>query len=573
MSNELPQTGSALDNAVVYAEQILDTYPDNTRFLVLTNDFAPFSNFPKSREAVREILTELTYSPIPRTLSEVLGRFSARSPSAISREDIYFISDFQSSTLGPATGLHADSSYRYYLVPMEYTSTSNVFFDSVYLETPFLLAGEKNALNAIVRNAGTTEASDVIFKLFVEDLQVASGSATIPAGGTETISFPLGTEAADITNTSRQGRISFEEFPVTFDNDFYFSLDMTDQVRIVELNESDNSPFEAVFGNENLFNFSSFDVSNVDYNELYSADLVIIYKPEALSDGLVTSLSNYRDQGGTLLIVPGPQSPPSQVASLAANSPFTRYGADRRMELSSPDLGNPFYSNIFEGRNRRFDMPEATPVLNLGAAGNKLLSFKNQDTFLSMIETESGKVFVTAGPFSEDYSDFRRHALFVPIMYRIASLSKNDSKKLYYSLTERNVIIPMDSIGAEDIIRLQNQDDELVPAQQFTNGRLVLDLPRFSMTPGYYNLTLRDSTLRVLAFNNSPVESYLDQATATEVASGFFNGTNVEIFVPEDAQAFRKALEARFDGLPLWKYALGLAVIFLLVEIALIRLL
>ncbi|MGB5979764.1 MAG: BatA domain-containing protein [Cyclobacteriaceae bacterium] len=555
MSNEMPQTGSALDNAVVYAEQILDIYPDNTRFQLLTNDFAPFSNFPKSKEATRDVLTELNYSPVTRSVAEVLGRLESNGEGGRQTEDVYFISDFQRSTLGGNGSVRPDSTYRYYLVPMENNTISNVSIDSLFLGAPYLLAGEENSLNVIVRNGGTEQVSDIIFKLFVDDLQIANASANISAGSTETVTFTLSPEATTISEATKKGRISFEEFPVTFDNDFYFSLQLVDQVKIVELVQSNESSFNAVFGNRNLFDFSTYSLSNVDYNQLYTADLVILYEPEELPDGLLASLINYRDQGGSILIIPGTGSSERQIELLSQVNGLSTYRSDRRMELSAPDMEDPFFANIFEGSNRRIDMPEATPVINIGTGGSKLLSFKNKDVFLTMNESGEGRIFLMAGPLSAQYSDFTRHALFVPVMYRLASLSKSDPGRLYYPLDERAVTLSADSMGAEDVIRMIKGDEELIPLQQYNSGRLILDLPRFSMAPGYYDLALRDSVMRVLAFNYSSVESALEQAGLSEITDSFFNGVNVEIFAPEDAQAFRKELESRFTGLPLWKYA------------------
>jgi len=46
---------------------------------------------------------------------------------------------------------------------------------------------------------------------------------------------------------------------------------------------------------------------------------------------------------------------------------------------------------------------------------------------------------------------------------------------------------------------------------------------------------------------------------------------NLEVFDKGNAQSFGKEIKERYQGMPLWKYALILALLFLLAEILLIR--
>jgi len=49
------------------------------------------------------------------------------------------------------------------------------------------------------------------------------------------------------------------------------------------------------------------------------------------------------------------------------------------------------------------------------------------------------------------------------------------------------------------------------------------------------------------------------------------NGANISIFQATSAGAFSNEIKERYLGTPLWKYALLLALLFLLVEVLLIR--
>src|SRR5690606_26149882 len=74
-----------------------------------------------------------------------------------------------------------------------------------------------------------------------------------------------------------RGVISFNDFPVSFDNEFYLALNFTTKISVVEIKAtSGTTPVEQVFGNRQVFNFRSFTVSNFNYSLLDQADLVVV---------------------------------------------------------------------------------------------------------------------------------------------------------------------------------------------------------------------------------------------------------------------------------------------------------
>ena len=50
-----------------------------------------------------------------------------------------------------------------------------------------------------------------------------------------------------------------------------------------------------------------------------------------------------------------------------------------------------------------------------------------------------------------------------------------------------------------------------------------------------------------------------------------FFGGNIDIFDTDSAEEFEGAIENKYIGTPLWKYAILLALVFLLAEVLLLR--
>ena len=91
------------------------------------------------------------------------------------------------------------------------------------------------------------------------------------------------------------------------------------------------------------------------------------------------------------------------------------------------------------------------------------------------------------------------------------------------------------------------------------------------MTKGFYKVVMQNDTVNLLAFNLDRAESLMDQYRGEDLEKMLGSGDNISIFQLGAADTFSKEIKERYLGKPLWKYALGLAIFFLLVEILLIR--
>lgn len=567
MSNRVDGTMTSLHLGMDYVSKILDLYPANTSYKLLTNEFAPFSNTLKSKDEIEELLTELRLSNISRTLPEAYTRLKSHTLRQTEKsKDVFIISDFQKSTIGNIEQLKMDSIDQVFVSPIFFDATKNIFIDSMYLSNPFLIANEKNQLNVVLKNTGFEDASELQVKLFINEIQSASSIVNIPAGGSEELTFEISYNLEKVNRC----RLNFEDYPVTFDNDFYFVLKLENKIDILEIkNEETISPIEQVYGNRSLFNYSFQIASNTDYSLIRQFDLVIVNGLTSIDNSLSLELNNYIAQGGSLFIIPGEKPDMNSYRNLLASiNPVVNDTS--RVEISMPDLSDPFYENIFESANERIDMPNALPILNWQGQQMDLLKLKNNLNFLSGFRKQ-GTIFILAAPLEDQFTNFHRHALYVPVMYRIAAISKRSFEKLYYNINEPTINLRLDSLNKQDIFKLTDLEIELIPNQRISANELVLEMPKNTLNPGFYELKLEEKTKDVLAFNLDRAESYLAQMTFDEIKTNFANYNNVKIFDANDADNFSKEVKKNKFGVPLWKYAIILSLLFLLAEVLLIR--
>jgi hypothetical protein len=563
MTAQMEDKTRGLDAAILFAQNIVELFPADTRYKILTNDFAPFSNSYKTKTESLDILAQIKPSSVSRTMEEIQTRMRQ---DRVRSKEYFWISDFQKSTVGQIPA-RWDSALRWHLVPISFAPLPNVFLDTAYLENPFAAGGEKNVLTVRVRNEGKSEVDQLNLKLTINNIQAGTASVSIPQHGRAETNFDLTTGLIGLN----RGVISFNDFPVSFDNEFFLALNFKNKINIVEVRPgAESTPVEKVFGNKKIFNFSSYSISNFNYSLLSRASLVVVNGLDRLESSLSLALQQYKNQGGTVLLIPGEKPDAASFVTLTSNNRMKSIAEPSAPEeLDRPDFNNPFFENVFEERSISIAMPRASRVLDWGADRSAILRFKNDAPFLSKFD-QGGNLYILSTPLKSTLTDFYNHALFVPVMYRIASSSQKNENRLYYTSKEDFIMLRVDSVAPDEGITLKGEQ-EIVPSQRRVADLAYLEIPKFSIQQGFYDVISNKDTVNLLAFNLDKAESMLEQFSATELKTQMGNGENISIFESDGAEAFSTEIKERYLGKPLWKYAIMLALAFLLAEVLLIR--
>jgi hypothetical protein len=248
-----------------------------------------------------------------------------------------------------------------------------------------------------------------------------------------------------------------------------------------------------------------------------------------------------------------------------------------------PDGNNPFFGGVFEKVAQNMDLPRAAPVI-AWSGGQRLLAFRNDQPFISAFPVLNGQAYLCAAPLTEQFSNFAQHALFVPVMYKIALSSRRRAERLAYSFAEKLIAVPLNeglTYGRNDIFKLVRPDSandqqapaELIPAQRLADNTLVLELPKTNLAAGNYQLARRSDgqTVGHLALNYDPTESRFDAYTAAELRTIFAGRKNVQVFENVEADRFAAEFGAKNIAQPLWRWFLLAALAFFLAEVLLLR--
>jgi len=254
--------------------------------------------------------------------------------------------------------------------------------------------------------------------------------------------------------------------------------------------------------------------------------------------------------------------------SLNAGYPEKLITADAK--VASINLQNPVFNSIFENFPQNPDLPTVKKYYQLNAAANgeSLMGLPGRLPFWNEYVCGKGKVYVSAVALNEDFSNLPRHALFVPIMFRIALLSGHDQPLAYTLGTEESIDVPPVQTNEKQLLKLVKGGLSIIPETKQIEGSTLLYMADQLQQSGIYDLKKQDSTVAVLAFNDNRSESDLTYLTATELAKLMPQAKPV---VVAGSGSLKNLLAETNFGLQLWKLCIILALIFLGAEILLIR--
>ena len=100
-------------------------------------------------------MTELSLSNAIRSFPEIGRRINSTTfANNVFDYDVYWVSDFQKSTLGQIENISSDTTTSHNLLPIHFTSIANLYIDSVYLEDPFDIEVNKSKVNIVLKTPG-----------------------------------------------------------------------------------------------------------------------------------------------------------------------------------------------------------------------------------------------------------------------------------------------------------------------------------------------------------------------------------------------------------------------------------
>ncbi len=567
-------SGNLLDQARGHARQIAALYSPADRFLLLTNDFEARHQRLLSREEFLLMLDEVKVTPVVRSVAEAMQRLQELMPET-SRQShsSYIISDFQKSTAS-LDEILPDTTALVYFIPLEAQQGGNVFIDSIWFESPVRIVGQPVTLRVRVHNDNDQALENQPLRLNIDGNQRAVASFDAPPEQQVEVPLTWTIQGAE----DRQGRVEILDYPVTFDDQVFFSYQSASDIPVLAINQEQPAPFlKALFGNDPTFLLANMSASAIDYSAFGQNNLIILNNLNNIAPGLASQLLQYVEQGGSLVVFPGTNIDQDSYRELLS-SLNVEYGSGpgSATRVTSLNELHEVFAGVFEAIPENIDLPQVQQYYPIRqdrtSQGQFLLQLQNGQHFFSSWLWGKGRVFLSAVPLDDRFSNFQRHPIFVPLLANIA-LQSQSLQPLYYTLGQNQpVVMAGPSANREELYYLQGPQGEVIPEQQPGSSTTRLFFHDQVKQAGNYALTRNGQPLRGLSFNDNRRESLLESLTAAQLREILLDQGLAYIQIIQAAQADLKlALQQAHVGNPLWRYFLILALLFLLVEGVLLR--
>lgn len=569
------ENGSLLSEAKTKAVELIKSYAKTDKFVVCDNKFAAGSQRLLTAEEAIDKIEELEITPESRLLSTVFSRIAEslnNTTNDKTNKTIVVLSDLQKSTSDVAN-IVADSAIQTYFLPTQTSEKTNLYVDSCWLENPTHLYLQQEKLQVIIKNHSTQDLENIPIKLYINDKLIAPASFSVKANDKTIVTLNYQNHTKDI----QAGKIELSDAPVTMDDAFYFSYLIASTINVLEITEKEALPnVKAIFSTDSLFKFSSYAAEQLDYSAIKRSNLVVLNGLTDISSGLASSIKNFVENGGSLVIIPAKEidfASYQTFLSLLQTNHFTSLDTTS-LKVSEVNYSHPLYASVFEGKpEANINLPTVTAHYKLSAGAtnyrNNLLLLKNNEAVLTEYKIKKGTVYLSCISFDESAGNFTKHALLVPTLYNMALLSQLNYP-LFYTIGS-NEALTLNHIENEGSLRITTTDFELIPKTKNELENTSVFVTHGISKAGNYSLQSATTKLG-LAYNYNRLESDLTDYSIEEINDlAISNQLNMAVIGSENT-SIKSAINDLQNGKKYWKICIILALLFLAIEIALIKL-
>lgn len=566
-----------LDIAKNKAKEIISAYSNSDEFQLLTHDFEGKHQHLCSKDEFLKLIDEVEITASVRKLPEIIKRQQdALSLSPQSNKISYIISDFQKS-ISNFESIKSDSNFIAFLIPLIPQKTNNIFIDSCWFDSPVLQINKTVKLNVKIINSSETAFDKVPVKLMINGKQRAVASIDIKEKEEQILKLSY-----TITESGIQsGIIEITDYPIIYDDKYFFSYNVAVNIPIMIINgNEENQYLNKLYKLDSVFSVNNFNDKNIDFSIFNNQDFIILNSLKTISSGLIQELKRFADNGGSIAIFPATEIDFDSYKLLSTTLNIDIYEQKDSTDTKVEELNmqHPVYRDVFEKLPENIDLPSVFSFysFNKNQLSRKeyLLKLLNGKDFLTSSISGKGIVYQSSVPLETNWSNFPRHAIFVPTLFNMAMQSQQGNKLSYTIGNDEVIRIKSINLNGEETMLLKGEQKgfEIIPEHKNIDNQLDISFHNQIKQAGNYHLYKGNQQITDISFNYDRNESRLD----------FFTSDDIQKIIKDNSLSNYKLIETKNknlgelikeinQGIKLWKLFIILTLVFLLAEAIIIR--
>ncbi|MCB9032625.1 MAG: BatA domain-containing protein [Chitinophagales bacterium] len=551
------------------AIELVNDFNNTDQFCLLTNTNDIQTQKWMTKEDFIDAVDKVELVNQNKNISEINQKQAALFQGVGNKNKLAFIiSDFQKYI----TNNLKDTSFTTYLLPLPTGNEKNVFVDSCWFENPVFTTNSTNKLLVRFKNSGNSKVDKLSVSIKINNQVKAVDEIEI-----EPQNFTIDSFNINITKSGMQsGVISFKDYPISFDDNFYFNFNIQSSEKVLNI-ESGSTPsnITSIFSNDNYFQLTTTNNGKIDYSSFNQYGLIILNQLNDISSGLSNAIKEYLENGGNVLVIPSENINLNSYNNFFSNNGIAIISnlVNVNGKVTQLNLNEDIFKGVFDIIPKNIDLPTITQMYRQGKNSTvpekPILITNVQSPLFTKFEVANGLLYWQATPNNVNFSNIATKAIYPPIVYN-CGIYKKQINPLYYTIGSDNLIAIKDNASNQDqSIVLQNQDYEFIPENRMVGNTVYLGINQDIPIDGFYKVKRNDQTINEISFNYNRQESNLSFTTTKELKN-LYTKDNAVILNNSIANLSAKVKQIK-EGTILWKIALLLCLVALIVEALLIR--
>lgn len=571
--------GELLSEAREMARKMISKSSLDTRFMLVTNNLSGIEQRLVTKIEALERLDKIELSPIVRTIDEVIEwqktaiSLENDTKQKIGAKQFVILSDFQKSSASFGK-LKADNEAYYYPILISAQDQSNLTIDSVWFSSPIQKIGENNELNVRVHNYSSNDIVNIEVHLEVNNVK-RDVFLDIPANNYTTTTFNYTEQKSGV----KKGVVSVNDKQFYADDEYYFSYTVDQNLNLLIINGEDAvNNIGIVYNLDNYYKPTEIQQNQFTLESLQNKDLVIFNGAKEIQSGLAQNLKDYVLNGGSLALFPGTEIDKNTWNSFLADikMPLITSEISEGVSIKSINYDDVFFKAVFEKKPTNLNLPSIAKAYGLTKTSNSyainLIELQNGSP-IYLKSTNGSNIYLFASSLNSNYGTFTSNALFSTILLRTAELSKrktpisliigDDSKFPIYYSSKNETPIHLKTKEIDFIPRIEHQSSlttisiggmEAIENLKAGTYTIFDESDKGAVSLNYNRKESDISSLKLTEINDQLVEKGIKHIKISEIAEGQ-SLTKVELDKPYEY----------------WKTFIFLALLFFLIEVALLK--
>ena len=524
-------------------QDVIDGIEETKKISVFTNENSYESITLKN---LKNKLLNISYSQDQLSLNNVILKgTSLFSNSKSSLKTLLVVSDFQKHDQNLLTEI--DTMIKVVFVPLKPLNTANDYIDTISIESSLNSNTEIN----VTAKTNDKNKDSIAVTLFEGNKKI--GKSILEKSKGYQTSFEVQTKKGF------KGKFSIEDSQIYYDDNFYFSIPKTSKISVLAINDQTRAAFLSKIYTKDEFVFKNQDYKTLDFSEIKNNNLIVLNGINNISLALKNSLKDFINSGGIVLMIPGSKGDVLSYNQLISTQ--TKHSLKplklQEKSITGIEFNHTVLKDVFKTKVSNFQYPSVKSYYPVTASSNKILTFEDQQAFLSQFNS----LFVFTASLDAVNSNFKNSPLIVPTLYNIGRLSLRNLP-LQYCTGEKNTFDLKVNLQKDHILKLSRNKEEFIPLQSNFNSKVQITTDEMPNEPGHYAVLKNSDTITHISYNYNRKESLLIYDNLLDIEGVIINNSlNIVL----------KNINSESNVMRLWKWFIIFALILLAFEMLILK--